>query len=289
MTVTMVWLLDLLHGAMICLANWMYLIAYFGDPEASKRILWPVSVTIALTATVTFLVHIFFTHRVYQLSRQRWWVAGPIGCLAVLRVVSAISCTVQMVRAGTWEKFADGSAWLFTTGLSISAVLDFLIALALIVYLQKSRTGWQAMDQVIDAIVLYTVENGLLTSIFAVLSLIFWCTMRHNLIFLAMHFAISKLYANSFLATLNARKTLQQRSHSSGSTGQHQLPVMFPTGILGRGRFSTAPAAPVDAIGSKMQITIEKTVHCMTDVEEEPTRFSESSRGERTQDNAAKR
>lgn len=33
-------LLDLLHGAMICLANWMYLIAYFGDPEASKRILW---------------------------------------------------------------------------------------------------------------------------------------------------------------------------------------------------------------------------------------------------------
>lgn len=68
-----------------------------------------------------------------------------------------------------------------------------------------------------------------------------------------------------------------------------------------------APAAPVDAIGSKasvmsssspvpdadliiqMQITIEKTVHCMTDVEEEPTRFSESSRGERTQDNAAKR
>lgn len=62
-------------------------------------------------------------------------------------------------RSGTWAKFAQNSGvrlafipsvdiliiflqWLFTTGLSISAVLDVMIAGVLIVYLKKSRTGW---------------------------------------------------------------------------------------------------------------------------------------------------
>ena len=40
--------LDLLHGAMICLANWMYLISHFGDGSASKQILWCVFMFIHL-------------------------------------------------------------------------------------------------------------------------------------------------------------------------------------------------------------------------------------------------
>ena len=33
-------LLDIIHAAMVCLANWSYLIDHFGDDEASKRIAW---------------------------------------------------------------------------------------------------------------------------------------------------------------------------------------------------------------------------------------------------------
>lgn len=285
-TVTVVWFLDLIHTVMICIANWLYLILHFGNGVAAQRILWPISVTIALTAVVTFLVHIFFAHRVYSLSKRSLFIAGPIGFLALLRVVSAMSCTAQMVRDGTWQKFGQGSAWLFTTGLTISAVLDFIIALALIVHLQRSKTGWHSMDQIIDSIVLYTVENGLITSIFAVLSLICWVTMKNNLVFLALHFAISKLYANSFLATLNARKTLQQRSQKS-SNDANQLPLVFPNGLGRTGRFSTQPVNP---IGSIMQISVEKTVHCVTDVgDESPVRLSEEERQDRTMDSTRKR
>ncbi|KIP12549.1 hypothetical protein PHLGIDRAFT_124074 [Phlebiopsis gigantea 11061_1 CR5-6] len=272
--VSVIWFLDLLHTAMICSANWMYLITHFGGDLSSQKILWPISydesnmppaskVTIALTAIVTFLVHCFFTSRVYSISKQKWFVAAPLGLLAFLRVVSAMTCTAQMVHAKTWVTFRQKSAWLFTTGLTISAVLDFFIALALIMYLQKSRTGWKAMDQLIDTIILYTIESGLLTSVVAILSLICWVTMSNNLIFLALHFTISKLYANSFLATLNARKTLQQRSHKS-STGDNQLPVMFPSNILGRSRFiSVGDSNAIASAG--VQITVEKTVQCVTE------------------------
>ncbi|EKM61271.1 uncharacterized protein PHACADRAFT_111661 [Phanerochaete carnosa HHB-10118-sp] len=263
---------------MICVANWLYLVQHFGSDTTAHEILCERFLGLLLTdvqAVVTFLVHMFFAHRVYSLSRRKWFIAGPIVALGTLRVVSAMSCTAQMVRDKTWAKFAEDSAWLFTTGLSISAVLDFLIALALIFHLQKSKTGWQSMDQIIDMIVLYTVENGLITSIVAVLSLVCWVTMKNNLIFLALHFAISKLYANSFLATLNARKTLAQRTQKS-SNDQNQLPLVFPNGLGRTGRFSTQP--PVNPIGSVMQITVEKTVHCVTDVgDESPERFSEEA------------
>ncbi|THH02602.1 hypothetical protein EW026_g262 [Hermanssonia centrifuga] len=285
-TVTIVWLLDLLHTIMVCLANWSYLIVHFGDGEASKKIAWPVCVTIALTAVVTFLVHCFFAHRVYTLSKQKLYIAAPVALLAALRVVSAFT---QMARAGTWAKFGSDSAWLFTTGLSISAVLDVTIAVALITYLKRSRTGWSAMDQIIDSIVLYTVENGALTSVFAIVSLICWVSMSSNLIFLALHFAISKLYANSFLATLNARKTLQQRSQGSSD---HQLPVLFPGGTYARsGRYSAAPNTNLNPIASLMQISVEKTVHCVTDGEVSPVHFSASARNNSTttQDNAQAR
>jgi len=39
-----------------------------------------------------------------------------------------------------------------------------------------------------------------------------WLTMPTNLIFLALHFLISKLYANTVLATLNSRKSLRRRA-----------------------------------------------------------------------------
>ncbi|KAJ3552896.1 hypothetical protein NM688_g3913 [Phlebia brevispora] len=273
-TVTVVWLLDFAHMMMICTANWQYLIEHFGNGSTASQIAWPISVTIALTAVVTFLVQCFFAHRIYTLSKQRWYIAAPIAFFATLRVVSAISCTVQMARSGTWAKFAKNSAWLFTTGLSISAVVDVSIAMVLIVYLKKSRTGWSAMDEIIDTIVLYTVENGALTSVFAVLSLICWVTMKSNLIFLALHFAISKLYANSFLATLNARRSLQQRSQQSSDFNNHQLPVLFPRGYRSN-RYSGAPV--VNPAGSLVQISVEKTVHYATDGDDSPIEFADTA------------
>ncbi|KAI0681897.1 hypothetical protein BC835DRAFT_1425100, partial [Cytidiella melzeri] len=239
----------------------------FSNTEAPKEITWSVDVSIALTALTTFVVHGFFTLRVYKLSNHNLWFVSVIALLVVLRVVSAFSCVANMARMKTWDSFRDDSAWLFTTGLSISAAADVLIAVSLIFLLRQSRTGWKTMDNLINSIVVYTIENGLLTSqsflysIFAILSLVCWVTMSHNLIFLALHFTISKLYANSFLATLNTRKQLLQRSHPSGQ----RLSVLFPSHRVDLNR------NPDNGLESIMQISVEKTIHRVTDNEANPT------------------
>jgi len=86
------------------------------------------------------------------------------------------------------------------------------------------------MNGILDKLMLYAFENGSLTCAATVVSLVCWLTMHTNLIFMGIHFVISKLYANSFLATLNARRNLHQTGHrpqhSSASDRNHA--IMFP-------------------------------------------------------------
>lgn len=49
---------------------------------------------------------------------------------------------IQIARFDTWKGFHANAAWLFTTGLAISATVDFAIAASLIWYLRRSRTGF---------------------------------------------------------------------------------------------------------------------------------------------------
>ncbi|EMD32502.1 hypothetical protein CERSUDRAFT_118537 [Gelatoporia subvermispora B] len=271
-TVAIVWGVDFVHAFMACAANWTYLIENFGNLDVSTHITWSVAVTVALTALNTFLVQAFFAHRIHTLSRGMWWITAPITILAFLRLFAALVSTAEMIRLRSYPAFVDQFAWVFTVGLSLGAVVDILIAIGLCYFLRRGRTGFSSMDRIIDSITLYTVENGLLTSVTTVISLICWVTMPHNLIFLGLHFAISKLYANSFLATLNARKALMTRSQgSSDRGGDHALPVLFPDSYRSRGVFSRYGAANtgVDPVGTKVQINVEKTIQC--DNEGEPS------------------
>ncbi|OCH90516.1 hypothetical protein OBBRIDRAFT_793177 [Obba rivulosa] len=287
--VGIVWAIDFVHAIMACAANWTYLIENFGNLDVSTHITWSVAVTVALTALNTFLVQGFFAHRIYTLSRGNWWITAPISILAFLRLFAALVSTSEMIRLRSYPEFVKLYAWVFTVGLSLGAAVDIIIAAGLCYFLRRGRTGFSSMDRIIDSITLYTVENGLLTSVTTVISLICWVVMPHNLIFLGLHFAISKLYANSFLATLNARKALMTRSQgSSDRGGDHALPVLFPDSYRSRAVFSRYVGANTvaDAVGTKVQINVEKTIQC--DNEGEPSDHATSDINPTDDDDIAK-
>lgn len=110
------------------------------------------------------------------------------------------------------------------------------------------------MNQILDSLVIYTFENGSLTSAATVISMMCWLIMPHNRIFLGIHFGISKrelnilpnragcltildveVYANSLLATLITRKQFRR---GRASMSQNALPVVFSTD------FETATPTP---------------------------------------------
>ncbi|KAF9556384.1 hypothetical protein CPC08DRAFT_95999 [Agrocybe pediades] len=217
--VFVVWLLDGAHTAFVWTALWCYLILDYGVPEKIDVIHWPIALTIVLTAILTFLVHIFFAHRIFKLSEGNYWITAPIVTLAILRLVSASVTTGEMLHYGEYSKFREHIRWIFTCGLALSSAVDILITGSLFLLLKSSRTacpGDESLNVMIDLLIRYAFETGGLTCAGTIISMICWLTMPTNLIFMGLHFVIGKLYANSLLVTLNTRQSIR-RARSLGS------------------------------------------------------------------------
>ncbi|CDO76914.1 hypothetical protein BN946_scf184398.g2 [Trametes cinnabarina] len=252
--VFLVWLLDTLHSAMTITANWQ-----------------SIATTVALTALITFFVHWFvsLSDAVFfnELMTQRSFFIHRIYTFSTSEMILLHSYS-QFVSGYDVRPLTDASEpthltvtrgqYVFTIGLSTAASLDILIAGALCYFLRRGRSRFSGMDRIVDAITLYTIENGLLTCIATVVSLICWVSMPTNLIFLGLHFAISKLYANSLLATLNARKSLLNKSQGSTADGDHPLPILFPDSYQRRTNFRS---------NWSLEITVHKTVERDIDIE----------------------
>lgn len=101
----------------------------------------------------------------------------------------------------------------FATG----AASDLSVTLASSWLLVKSRTGFRRTDTIINTLMLYTVNTGLIVSIDAALSLITYVAMPDNFVFLGFYLLLSKLYLNSYLAMLNARDDLREKFNNSAS------------------------------------------------------------------------
>lgn len=201
-----------------------------------------------------------------MLTKKDWRITGPILVLAVSRLCSACVAATEMIRIHSFEEFKP-LLWLVTLGLTLSSTVDILITIVLCYKLRSRRTESISMNSVIDSMILYTFENGLLTSAATVLSMICWVTMPWNRIWMGVYFMIGKLYANSLLANLNTRKHLREGRLQTTTSGDHILPVIFPDNFSGGSR-RTSGKYPEMSARRDLQINVHKVVE--TRLDEDP-------------------
>ncbi|KAF9523105.1 hypothetical protein CPB83DRAFT_63888 [Crepidotus variabilis] len=225
-----VWGLDFFHSIWVTIALWDHLIAHFGEAGRIDYIPWSLALTIAFTAILTFLVHLFFVYRIYKLSHGNLYICLPLALMACGRLCFACLTTAKMIQLRSLSRFVQLYTFSFTSGLSLSSALDILITSCMCYLLARNQKANSSMNHVLDKLMLYTFENGSLTCAATLASLICWLTNKSNLIFMGLHFVISKFYANSFYATLNARKDIQRPTHRSNqsSSTERDHAVVFP-------------------------------------------------------------
>ncbi|KAJ3993604.1 hypothetical protein F5050DRAFT_681589 [Lentinula boryana] len=253
--VACVWLLDLIHSAFIGASLYQYFIAWFGEESQIDVIPWSVAFTVVITAFQTFIAHCFFANKIYRSSQQNVYLTAPVVFLALLRLIAAATSTGEMISVKHYSVFTRPyPGWIFTTGLTLSSVVDVLIAACLCYLLHKLKTqigsASTVMIKVVDTLTLYTLENGFLTGVATTASLICWLAMPHNLSFLGLHFVIEKLYANSILASLNTRKELRDMRPRISPWADRSLPV------LSADDFSDRPRDPLSPLVSNPQSVI---------------------------------
>ncbi|KAH9853821.1 hypothetical protein C2E23DRAFT_867811 [Lenzites betulinus] len=203
--VTAVWVSDSIHQALISHSIYWYLITEYGVPGAPLQIAETIIIEVFFNSFTSLFVQSFFAARIWKLSGGKLVLVIPVVVLV----------------AGEFGNMALGSFLdaYKVKGLSISmnalaAAGDVTIAAILCTILHKSRTGFSNSNTLINKLMVFAVNTGLLTSVCACLSLITIVALPNTLIYITFFFLLGRLYSNSLMATLNARKSL--RDVSSG-------------------------------------------------------------------------
>ncbi|KAF9235396.1 hypothetical protein BU15DRAFT_78070 [Melanogaster broomeanus] len=265
-----IWALDLTHTILIIAAVWESVIVGFNQPQNMDVI--PSSLgQLQLCSHSWFIVssrtefenvgnNFMCGPRANSfVVTKKWYIAAPLVFLAFLRLFAACVSTAEIVILKRYSEFIKPyPSWVFTTGVTLSASVEFIITTTMIIFLRSRKTGFINMNHIINTLVLYTLETGGITCLVTIASLIAWVVMRHNLIFLGMHFAIAKLYANSLLATLNTRKRLRvDRMYSSERENGLTVPLPSPN----RSHFSQRILGPAPTPKNmQLNVNVETTV-----------------------------
>ncbi|PBK79682.1 hypothetical protein ARMGADRAFT_1069339 [Armillaria gallica] len=91
---------------------------------------------------------------------------------------------------------------------AVAATSDFIIAFSMCYYLHKSReaSAFSSTSDMLYGLMQLVVISGLATSTCSLLTLITYLVWQDSLIFLGLDLILPKLYINSLLAMLNARR-----------------------------------------------------------------------------------
>ncbi|KAH9984962.1 hypothetical protein BJV77DRAFT_1071690 [Russula vinacea] len=207
------WVLEALHQAFVGHIAWYYIVKNLGSLLVLLNPpVWTLSIQTLLGALVGLIVKTCFGLRVWKFSRGNYLVTGLILGMALAQFATAVVFTIRSptsfhLRVGE----ADEITTLASTALSLGVATDIFTAASLSYFLHRMRTGYKRSDTLINRLIIYSVNTGTLTSVFSVAVLVAYNLMPDNLIFIALYFILSKLYANSCLATLNTRRFVHGR------------------------------------------------------------------------------
>ncbi|KAI0326503.1 hypothetical protein GY45DRAFT_1328834 [Cubamyces sp. BRFM 1775] len=251
-------LLDTLHTVLCIVAVYYHLVTHYFDPASLAAGHWSTRIlTLAMGLTIV-LCQCFYVHRVYQLGSHYGYkllVFIAIACM-VCEFAFLVATTVEVFRLSL-DQFPRFS-WLVSATFGCIALAEFFLTGTLIVALLRSRTGLKRTDSTIEVLIVYSVNTGLISSIFDLLCFVFALILPGNLIYVGFGSVGVKLYANSVLAVLNSRHSLSERMMEDFELGSFE-----PKRIQAE-RAAGSSDAPVD--NSKLQHRVGARLLTMTNM-----------------------
>lgn len=210
--VALIWSISFVDQAFIGRGVYFYTITNYMDPLplATGKPQWSLILQMTLGAVVGAIVKACFTLRVWRFSYRNWWLTGFLFSMVLAQLGTATVFTVKCFELPSITRMITLRS-LGSLSLGIGVGTDMSIAAALCVYLQKMRSSHSTADSMINTLTIYAVNTGLITSTISLSTLVLFNTMPTNFVFICLYFVLSKLYAISFLATLNTRKIIRGR------------------------------------------------------------------------------
>ncbi|KAL1939504.1 hypothetical protein VTO73DRAFT_9815 [Trametes versicolor] len=205
---------------------YFYLTTNYFNPEALLHGVWSLNLFPVASGIIMISAQSFFARRVWHLGARiskvvvLFAMLAAKGALCIVEIGFFIGklvplCEILLALIFHSKRHSGvGRSWLVSTGSTMAVTADMTLTAALIVFLHRSRTGLKRTDTMIDILILYSVNTGLLTGILNLLSLLFAFIRPGDLIYIGFGIVGAKMYATTLLAALNSRQSLA--SHGSG-------------------------------------------------------------------------
>jgi len=254
-------LLDALHLCFSVHMMYFYIVDNFGNVEAIGHIIWSLKGLGTVQVLVIWLVQCLYLSRIWKLSRkivtnEKIWSALVAGIIT--NVIMAFSVgllfTIKMFQLSHGLSPA-AFRWAIFLGFSVTIVIDTFIAVVMSILLYRSRTGFKRTDSILSTLIQYTVGTGLLTTAASIVYIVLYVIKPDSLLYLAQEFSITRLYANSFLAMMNARSALR---------GQMSEPMDIEINLASALRFAS-PSSSLDQVRKHYHTPPETQVNISLD------------------------
>ncbi|KAH7906495.1 hypothetical protein BJ138DRAFT_1129857 [Hygrophoropsis aurantiaca] len=183
---------------------WHITITTYGNPMGLAVFPAAADMAILFTGLISLAVQSFYVLRLTKFSDTRIF---PAICAAI-SVLANTTCLVIAGKAFAMKnlvQFESEISRLITVSLVAKVLCDLAITIGMVYHLRKCRSGFPQTVYVVDRLIRWTLETGLLTGLNSILVLVFFLAMRENFIWVGLYSFLACSHANSLLASINSR------------------------------------------------------------------------------------
>ncbi|KAF7349299.1 hypothetical protein MSAN_01719400 [Mycena sanguinolenta] len=217
--VAVVWVCELTHALCVGNALYAYTISSYRHPAMLNNSPWTLHVAFIIVSFIVACVQGFFGVKIYGFS-GKLYIPVLIWVLACLRLVASASIFLLPLNPLNPENMGSNlniaSSWeLFCTAAWITSVInDVLITITLVLLLRRQRAGLpRRTTALVDKIIIWSIETGMMTSALGIVELLCFLVLSYqSWTWIAISTVEARIFANSFLASLNGRTTLRALS-----------------------------------------------------------------------------
>lgn len=203
----MLWLLNTLDLITIMHILYFYLISATINPSLQSVIVWTLPASSVIIGFAAFLVYTYYTWRLWTLSRNVI-LCVILELFAMATLISSLEFTIKGIatKMNLQQFYGPTNMRSVLVASACGTATDFLAAFSLSWYLFKNRTEMKESRSIINILIIYTINTGLLASISALCALIATILAPHTNIALCFSFMVPPLQINGYLGSLNGRQ-----------------------------------------------------------------------------------
>ncbi|GBE86145.1 hypothetical protein SCP_0900220 [Sparassis crispa] len=216
--VLLAWILCFFSLIVSAHAMYFFVVKNIDDnPMAFSKAPWSVCLLMAVNAVVVVLVRFIFLYRLWRFVKAKGeWNSGwkALLLLTVLLTLvdlsGSLAVSIKLFLTPDTEELEQIKVMVevvFAAGVSADIFLVGLLCFSL----NSSRTGFESTDSLINTLILYAINSGLLPTIVAGAGLATFLVSPSPLVYMAVYNQIANLYLISLIASLNHRKVVRRQ------------------------------------------------------------------------------